>query len=67
MLRGPETWDKIAIYFRHVITKKREKVVEMQLIEQNAKIEHWAKVHQNTQAAEQWILGIKRWIFDAQF
>ena len=22
MLRGPESWDKIACYFRHVITKK---------------------------------------------
>ena len=30
MLCGPESWDKIACYFRHVITKKREKEVEMQ-------------------------------------
>ena len=32
ILRGPETWDEIECYFRHVITKKREKKVEMQLI-----------------------------------
>ena len=32
MLRGPETWEKIACYFRYVITKKREKEVEMQLL-----------------------------------
>ena len=24
MLRGPEPWDKITCYFKHVITKKRE-------------------------------------------
>ena len=32
MLRGPETWDDIVCYFRHVITRKREKEVEMQLM-----------------------------------
>ena len=32
MLRGPENRDEIACYFRHVITKKREKEVEMQLM-----------------------------------
>ena len=30
MLRGPEFWDKIACYFRHVITKKTEKESEIQ-------------------------------------
>ena len=28
MLRGLKSWDKIAYYFRHVITKMREKEVE---------------------------------------
>ena len=28
--RGPESWDKIACYFRHVITNKMEKEAEIQ-------------------------------------
>ena len=32
MLRGPKTWNEIACYFRYVITNKREKEVEMQLM-----------------------------------
>ena len=30
MMRGQESWDKIACYFRHVITKKTEKEAEIQ-------------------------------------
>ena len=30
MFRGPESWDNIACYFRHVIKKKREREVELQ-------------------------------------
>ena len=30
ILRGPESWDKIACYFRHVITNKTEKEAEIQ-------------------------------------
>ena len=29
MLRGPESWDKIVCYFRHVITNKTEKEAEI--------------------------------------
>ena len=32
MLRGPESWDKIACYFRHVITNKTKKEAEIQRI-----------------------------------
>ena len=30
MLHGPESWEKIACYFRHVITKKTEKEAEIE-------------------------------------
>ena len=30
MLRGPESWDKIACYFRHLITNKTKKEAEIQ-------------------------------------